>query len=89
MVEGVLGPLDPARQPLVERHGRADGLEVDERLGVDVGEARRVPVLDEVAGGERRRLAAVVPAAERRDQHGAAQRRALGDAQVRSAIAPA
>ena len=84
VVEGVLGPLDPARQPLVERHRRADRLEVHERLRVDVGEAHRVPLLDEVAGGHGCGLSAVVPAAKRRDHHGASQRRALGKAQIRS-----
>ena len=83
VVEGVLGPLDPARQPLVERHRRSHRLEVHERLRVDVREARRVPLLDEVAGGHGCGLSAVVPAAKRRDHHGASQRRAFGKAQIR------
>ncbi len=83
VVEGVLGPLDPARKPFVERHRRTDGLEVHERLRVDVREAGRVPLLDEVAGGHGRGLSAVVPATKRRDQHGAPQRRAFGKAQIR------
>jgi hypothetical protein len=82
VVEGVLGPFDAARQPLVQRHGRPDRLEVDEGLGVDVGEARRAPLLDEVAGRDGRRLPAVVPAPERRDHHRPAERGQLIDAEV-------
>ena len=44
------------------------GLEVEEVLGLDFGKPPRIPELREVAGGERRALAAVVPAAERGDQ---------------------
>ena len=80
--ERVLGPLDVACQPFVERHRRTHGLEVHERLGVDVREPLRTPLTREVRGGDRRRLPAVVPATERRDEHGLAKRRALGDPEI-------
>ena len=67
-VKGVLGPLDLPRQPLVERDRRSRGLEVDESLRVDLGDAPRIPGAHERASGERRSLAAVVPAAECCDQ---------------------
>ena len=58
---------------------RPGHLEVEEPLRVDLGEAVRVPELGQVAGRERRSLPTVVPAAERRDEHGAAQRRPVVD----------
>ena len=81
--ERVLGPFDASREARVESHCRTNGLEVDEALGVDVREPRRVPLLRQVAGGDCRSLPAIVPAAERRDHHGAVQRRVLAHAQVR------
>jgi hypothetical protein len=69
VVEGVLRPLDPPRQPLVERDVRPVRLEVEKPLGIDVGEALRLPDPREVAARERRPRAAVVPAAEGGDQH--------------------
>ncbi len=65
-VERRLGPLDPAREAVVERDGRPRRLEVDVRLGIDVGEAPRVPDTRQRPSGERRRLPSVVPAAEGR-----------------------
>ena len=70
-VEHGLGPLDLPRQSFVERDGRSRGLEVDEPLRVDLGEPPRIPGAHERAAGERRSLAAVVPAAEGGDQNGA------------------
>jgi hypothetical protein len=64
---------------LVERDQRPGRLEVDEELRVDVGELARAPEPSEVPGSERRRLAAVVPAAEGRDQNRPLERRALVD----------
>jgi hypothetical protein len=55
-------------------------LEVEEVLGVDVREARGAPELGEVPGGERRALAAVVPAPERADEEWPLERGPLGDA---------
>jgi hypothetical protein len=69
VVEGVLRPFDPTRQPLVERDVRSGRLEVDEALRVDVPEPLGVPDAPEVAAGERRALTAVVPAAEGRHEH--------------------
>ena len=45
VVEGVLGPLDPARQALVERDVRPGRLEVEEVLRVDLREPLGVPEL--------------------------------------------
>src|SRR4249920_2821424 len=72
--ERVLGPLDLPRPPLLERHERTCRLEVDEQLGVDVGELPGPPEPREVAGGERRSLASVVPPAKRPDEHGPLER---------------
>jgi hypothetical protein len=58
-------------------------LEVEELLGVDVGETPCLPRLREEAGGERGPLRAVVPASEGGDEDGSAQRRAALDTDVR------
>ena len=81
--EGVLGPFDLAGSSFLERDVRPRRLEVDEELRVDVGELPRSPQLREVARGEGRRLAAVVPAAERADENRTLERRrAFVDAQL-------
>ena len=72
LVEGVLRPVDPSRQSLLERDVRPRRLEVEELFGIDVGKATRLPALRKEAGGERRALRAVVPAAKRRDEDGTA-----------------
>src|SRR5207248_9822073 len=64
MVEGRLRPVDPPGQALLERDVRAGDLKVEEVLRVDLGELPRLPVLGEIAAGERCALPAVVPAAE-------------------------
>src|SRR5205814_2749670 len=64
VVESVLGPVDAPCEPFDERHLRARGLEVEEILGVDVGEPARLPFLRQVATCERGALRAVVPAPE-------------------------
>ena len=74
VVEGVLRPLDLPRHPLVERDVRPVRLEVDEALRIDVREPLGVPDAREVARGERRTLAAVVPAPEGCDQDGSLER---------------
>ena len=58
----------------VEAHVRANGGEVGELLGVDLGERLRLPRLDEVADAVARRVAGVVPAGERGDHHRSPQR---------------
>ena len=73
--ERVLRPLDLPRPTLLERDHRPRRLEVDEELGVDVGELLRAPEPREVAGRERRGLTAVVPAAKRADEDGPLERR--------------
>jgi hypothetical protein len=62
-----------ARLALDERNVRPRRLEVEEVLRLDLGEALGLPGLRKVAGGERRSLAAVVPAPERGDQDRRAQ----------------
>ena len=47
---------------------RPGRLEIEEPLRLDLGETLGLPGLREVAAGERRTLAAVVPAAESGDQ---------------------
>ena len=81
-VERVLRPLDLPRVPLVERDERPRRLEVDEELGVDLGELLRLPRPGEVAGGERRGLPTVVPAPKRADQNRPLERRTLEDPQL-------
>jgi hypothetical protein len=56
-----------------ERDVRAGGLEVEEVLRLDVGEAIRFPDLGEIAACKRGALAAVVPAAKCCDQNRLAQ----------------
>jgi hypothetical protein len=56
-----------------QRDVRAGGLEVEEVLRLDVGEAVRFPDLGEVAACERGALAAIVPAAKCCDQNRLAQ----------------
>jgi hypothetical protein len=63
-----------------ERNVRTGGLEVEEVLRLDVGEAVGFPDLGEVAACERGALAAVVPAAKCRDQNRLAQARSSDDA---------
>jgi hypothetical protein len=60
----------------------ADGLEVEELLGIDVREASRLPRLRQVAGRERGALSAVVPAPEGGDEDGSAQFGAALDSKV-------
>ena len=69
-------------EPVDERDHRPRRLEVVEALRVDRRELLGRPGLREVGAGERRALAAVVPAAERGDQHGALELRALVDAKL-------
>src|SRR4029453_8701685 len=64
VVEDGRGPVDPPREPCLERDVGAGCLEVEKRLRIDLREALRVPELGEVTGGERGALAAVVPAPE-------------------------
>ena len=68
-----LGPGDLAAAPLGEADARAGGLEVEELLGVDAGEAAplqgRADEADRGGGGVR----GVVPALERADERGRAQ----------------
>src|SRR5581483_5446624 len=80
--ERVLGPLDLARVAVDERDRRPRRLEVVEVLGVDRRELDRGPRTREVGAGERGALAAVVPAAERGDHHGALERWARIDAKL-------
>ena len=49
VVEGVLGPVDPPRQPVDERDVRPGRLEVEEALGIDLGEALGAPRLRQVS----------------------------------------
>ena len=65
--------LELARQPFLERHVRAHGLEVVEVLRLDLGELLRAPLPREIAGSERRSLPPVVPAAKRGNHDGAPQ----------------
>ena len=81
-VEDVLRPFDVTREALVQRHERPRRLEVDEALGIDVGEARCTPAAREHAAGERCRLATVVPAPEGRDQDRAPKCRPRDDSQL-------
>ena len=68
-VHDVLGPHDLAGHAVLEDHLRPELLEVEELVGLDVGESRRAGVLDEpvesARGGRRR----VEVARERGDQH--------------------
>ncbi len=82
MVEGVLGPVDPARQPIDERDVRPGRLEVEEALGIDLGEAFCAPRLRQVAARERGALASVVPAAESGHEDRSRQRRPLENAEL-------
>jgi len=52
VVEGVLRPFDVPRLTVDERDVRASGLEVEEVLRLDVGEAVRFPDLGEIAACE-------------------------------------
>ena len=56
------------RQTLVERDVRPRRLEVEEALRIDVRKPLGVPELREIAEGEGRTLAAVVPPPERGDE---------------------
>ena len=76
MKEGVLGPVDMSRLAVDERDVGTGGLKVEEVLGLDLGEALRLPRLGEVAASERRALPTVVPAAECGNQNRIAQIRA-------------
>jgi hypothetical protein len=84
VVEGVLRPVDPARAAVDEGDVRPGRLEVEEALRLDLGEALGLPCLGEVTAGERRALAAVVPAAEGGDQERRAKRRPGDDAEFLS-----
>lgn len=82
VVEDVLGPVDLAREALLEADLRTDRLEVVELLGIDVSEPGRLPALGQEAGRERCSLGAVVPTPERCDEDWLAQRRTELDAEV-------
>ena len=58
------------RWPSSMHDERADGGEVGERLGVDLGDLGGVPVLGQHADRPGRGLAGVVPAGEAEQQHG-------------------
>lgn len=58
-------------------------LEVEELLGIDVGETPRLPRLRKKAGGEGGTLRSVVPASEGGDEDGPPQRRSALDTDVR------
>src|SRR5262249_56782293 len=73
--KGVLGPFDPPRDPLDERHVRPRRLKVEEALGIDVAKALGSPFLGQKAAGERCPLTPVVPTAKGDDQHGIRERR--------------
>jgi hypothetical protein len=81
VVEGVLRPFDVPRLTVDQRDVRTGGLEVEEVLRFDVGEAIRFPDLGEVATGEGGALAAVVPAAKCCDQNRLAQAGPSDDAE--------
>jgi hypothetical protein len=68
VVEDRLRPVDLPRQPPFEGDVRADGLEVEELLRVEIGEAARLPGLGEIARRERGSLRPVVPPPEGSDQ---------------------
>jgi hypothetical protein len=68
VVERVLGPVEPPGLALLEPDVRADGLEVEELLRVEIGEAARLPGLGEIARRERGSLRPVVPPPEGSDQ---------------------
>src|SRR2546421_3099320 len=74
MVEGVLGPVDPSRAAVDERDVRAGGLKVEEAFRLDLREPLGFPGLREIAAGEGRSLATVVPTAKRGDQNRLSQR---------------
>ena len=63
-----LGPVDRARDAVLEAHHRARGLEVDELLGVDLREGLGAEAAGDEGQGGGRGLARVVPALERADQ---------------------
>jgi hypothetical protein len=82
LVEDRLRPVDAAREALLERDVRPRRLEVEELLGIEVGEPARLPALREEAERERGALRTVVPAAERGDEDGASDVRTPLDADV-------
>src|SRR5215210_2395701 len=82
VVEGRLRPVDSARHTLLEANLRPHRLEVEELLGIELGEAARVPALGEEAGGQRGALGTVVPAPEGGDENGAAEAGAALDAEM-------
>jgi hypothetical protein len=49
VIEGVLRPVDVTRLTIDEGNVRTGGLEVEEVLGLDVGEPVRIPDLGEIA----------------------------------------
>ena len=69
VVEGGLGPVDPAGDAVDERDMRSGRLEVEEALGIDVRDLLGSPQLGEVSRCERRGLGTVVPAAKSGDKH--------------------
>ena len=81
VVEGILRPVDVSRLAVDEGDVRAGRLEVVEILGLDLGEAIRLPDLGEIAACKRRALTSVVPAAECGDQNRLAQVRPIDDAE--------
>ena len=69
-------PHDLALHAFVETHLRTGRREVEEVLGIELGEDLGVPPLGQEPGRERRGLAGVVPSFEAGDQHRMAQVRA-------------
>ncbi len=82
MVEDGVRPVDPPRDAFLEGDMRPRRLKVVELLGIDVGEAARLPRLSEEARRERGALSAVVPAPESTHEHCAAKGRAPLDAEM-------
>ena len=68
-VHDVLGPHDLSGHAVLEHHLGPELLEVEELVGLDVGEPRRAGVLDEPVERARRCRRRVEVAGERGDQH--------------------
>jgi hypothetical protein len=72
-VEGVRRPVDDACAPIDEPDRRTHGGEVEELLGVDLGDLVAAEVAEDQAEGRGGRLAGVVPAVERAHEHRVAE----------------
>src|SRR3954471_17050016 len=79
VVEGRLGPVDLARDPVDERDVRPGRLEIEKDLRVDVRDLVRPPEAREVATRERRRLRTVGDTSQGDDEHRPRELRAGGD----------